>query len=133
MAEPSTLTTLLETALAEEAVFYMLCSHYHRIARNEKHDDIARLLEDLITDQMKFAHGHYEQLLETRGTDLPGPLADKIQAELIPLLDEACLTYKEHAQAARALGQKNTAEWFEVLRQAKKSHAERLKKLGHAR
>src|SRR5512143_2937487 len=118
-----------KTAFANEAQANRRYLYFARQADVEGYPEIAGLFRDTAEGETGHANGHLEFLkkLGDPATDLPiGTTALNLEAAIARETSEYTVQYPQMAEAARAGGFTEVAEWFDTLAKAEKNHSARF-------
>jgi rubrerythrin len=119
----------LKRAFAAEAEANRRYIYFASQADVEGYPEIAGLFRDTAEGETGHANGHMDRL-KTVGdpvTDLPvGSTVKNLESAIAGETREYTEQYPHMAQAARAEGFPEIAEWFETLAKAEKNHAARF-------
>ena len=119
----------LKAAFAGESQANRRYLYFAQKADVEGYNDVAAVFRSTAEGETGHAHGHLE-FLEAVGdpaTGLPiGGTSDNLKAAIAGETHEYTDMYPGMAKSARDEGFDQTAEWFETLARAEKSHAGRF-------
>jgi len=119
----------LKRAFAGEAQANRRYVYFARQADIEGFPEIAGLFRDTAEGETGHANGHMEFLkkLGDPVTDLPiGTTVKNLESAIAGETGEHTDQYPKMAEAARAEGFTDVAEWFETLAKAERNHAARF-------
>src|SRR5262245_1988506 len=121
----------LKDAFAGESQANRRYLYFAKKADVEGYPDVAGLFRDVAEGETGHAHGHLEFLEEVGDPATGEPIGDtakNLKASIAGETYEYTEMYPGFAKVAREEGFEETAEWFETLARAEKSHAGRFKK-----
>jgi rubrerythrin len=121
----------LKDAFAGERQAKRRYLHYAETADVEGLGDVAAVFRSTAEGETGRARAHFEYLEDVRdpASGKPiGPTGDNLKAAIASEIHEYTDMYPGLARAARQEGLDETADWFETLAKAGKSHAEPSKR-----
>ena len=121
----------LKDAFAGESQANRRYLYFAQKADVEGYNDVSAVFRSTAEGETGHAHGHLEYLAETGdpATGLPiGGTGDNLKAAVAGETHEYTDMYPGMAKSAREAGFDESADWFETLAKAEKSHAGRFQK-----
>jgi len=122
----------IEAAFARTAIANVRYLYYAARAEAEGKSDVCALFRSTANKAAKLAHGHLEYM-ESDGDPSTGDAndttVDHLKAALAVETSESADRYPAMAKVAREEELDEIADWFEVLADTEKAHADRFQKV----